>query len=434
MRNGVWLLIGAMLVAALVIAALILSAPPETPTPQTEQRVSLHLVAEGLDHPIAVAHAKGIEDRSFVVDQIGVVSMLMNNGTMDPVPFLDLRDRMMSLNPSYDERGLLSLAFHPDYPENHKLYVFYAAPLREGAPADFDHTNVISELTASADGLSVDRSTERVILAIDHPSSNHNGGQVLFGPDGLLYITTGDGGGGNDVGLGHNDSVGNAQDPSSIHGKVLRIDVDDGDPYGIPAENPYAGGGGGLPEIFALGFRNPAYATFDPTSGDLLVADAGQARYEEVDLVVKGGNYGWRFREGAHCFDPNDATGDPTSCPSAGVHGDELIDPIAEFRNSNLPGGEGSTVIGGAFYHGNITSLDGGYVFGAFDDGSPLFVLHRSDGAWARSTVAVEGQENGRVPGFLLAVGSDNDGDVLVLSSGRAGPSGGTGKVWRLVP
>lgn len=431
MRRAAWLVIGAVLVVAALIAAVVLSARPENSVPSSDDGISLELVADGLEHPVAVTRAAGLDDRVFVVDQIGVVYMLMNDSTLDRTPFLDLRDRMVALNPSYDERGLLSIAFHPDYQENRKLYAFYTAPLGDGAPGGYDHTNIVSELTASADGLSVDIGTERVVLRIDHPSSNHNGGQVLFGPDGLLYITTGDGGGGNDVGLGHNSSVGNAQDPNSIHGKVLRVDVDSGDPYGIPADNPYVGGGG-LPEIYALGLRNPAFATFDEKSGDLVVADAGQARYEEVDLIVKGGNYGWRFREGAHCFDPNDPNGNPSSCPSTGVNGDALIDPIAEFKNSNLPGGEGQAVIGGAFYHGNITALDGGYVFGAFNDGSPLFVLHRSDGGWTRSVIALQGQSGGKVPGFLLTVGIDVNGDVLVLSSDRAGPSGGAGKVWKL--
>jgi glucose/arabinose dehydrogenase len=432
MKRTIWMVGGALLVAVLVVSALLLIAPREAPAPAAGDGVSLSLVADGLEHPVAVASADGIDDRVFVVDQTGVVRMLLINGILDPALFLDLRDRMVTLNPSGDERGLLSIAFHPDYATNHKLYAFYSAPLREGAPSNFDHTNIISELTASEDGLSADGSTERVLLSIDHPSSNHNGGKVLFGPDGFLYITTGDGGGGNDMGLGHNATAGNAQDPYSIHGKVLRVDVDAGEPYDIPADNPYAGGSG-LPEIYALGFRNPAYAAFDQLSGDLLVADAGQARYEEVDLVVIGGNYGWRFREGANCFDPNDATANPSSCPSAGVDGRPLIDPIAEFKNANLPGGEGRAVIGGAFYHGSIAELKDGYVFGAFDDGSPLFVLHPSeDGTWTRSIVTLENQKGGKVPGFLLAVSSDINGDILVLSSDSAGPSGGEGKIWRL--
>lgn len=431
MKRSAWLIIGVALVAAVVIAAAVLSARPEASS-SDGGGISLELVADGLEHPVSVARAPGLDDRVFIVDQIGMVYMLTSDGALNRTPFLDLRDRMLPPNPSFDERGLLSITFHPDYQENRRLYAFYSAPLREGAPEGYDHTNIISELTASEDGLSVDTSTERIILSIDNPSTSHNGGQALFGPDGMLYITTGDGGGAGDVGPGHNASVGNAQDPTSIHGKVLRIDVDGGDPYGIPDDNPFVSGGG-LPEIYALGLRNPAYATFDTETGDLVVADAGQARYEEVDLIVNGGNYGWRFREGAHCFDPEDPYGDPSSCPSTGVNGEALIDPIAEFNNSNLPGGEGRTVIGGAFYHGNIAALKDGYVFGAYDESSSLFVLHRSDdGTWTRSVIVLEDQSDGKVPGYLLAVGIDANGDVLVLSADRAGPSGGTGKVWKL--
>jgi hypothetical protein len=316
------------------------------------------------------------------------------------------------------------------------LYAFYSAPLRPGAPADYDHTNYIVELTASGDRSSVDPATARVILAIDNPEGNHNGGQVLFGPDGFLYVTVGDGGGGNDVGLGHNTTVGNAQDLSSIHGKVLRLDVEretDGRAYAIPPDNPFALGGG-LPEIYAWGFRNPAYASFDPVTGGLFVADAGQNRFEEVDLVVKGGNYGWRVREGAHCFDPNNPLSNPASCPSTGPNGDALIDPIGEFKNSALPGGEGATVIGGSPYHGNISALAAGYVFGAYRaGGSPLFVLLPSgDGNWTRHSVLVDGRTDGLVPAYLLAVGTDTRGELLVLGADNAGPSGSTGKVWRV--
>ena len=361
---------------------------------------------------------------------------LLSNDTLLPEPFLDLRNELIDLSPNYDERGLLSIAFHPNYTAEHRLYAFYSAPLRPGAPADYDHTNYVVELTAMEDGSSVDPATARVILAIDNPYANHNGGQVLFGPDGLLYVTVGDGGGGNDVGRGHNATLGNAQDLSSIQGKVLRLDVDreaDGRPYAIPADNPFAQGGG-RPEIFAWGFRNPAYASFDPVTGRLFVADAGQSRFEEVDLVVKGGNYGWRLREGAHRFDPNDPLGNPTSCPTTGPNGEELIDPIGEFKNSALPGGEGAAVIGGSSYHGNISALANGYIFGAYrTGGSPLFVLQPSeDGNWTRHPLRLEGRADGLVPGFLLAVGTDPRGDLLVLSADNAGPGGNAGKVWRL--
>jgi glucose/arabinose dehydrogenase len=436
MRIATWVLIAALVVAGVVIASIVINTPSSPSGPPLQDQVTLKLAAQNLVHPAGVARAPGLEDRLFIVDQIGVVRTLLSNDTLLPEPFLDLRKELIGLSPNYDERGLLSIAFHPNYTTNHKLYAFYSAPLRPGAPADYDHTNYVVELTAPENGASVDPATARVILEIDNPYANHNGGQVLFGPDGLLYVTVGDGGGGNDVGRGHNTTVGNAQDLNSIHGKVLRIDIDreaDGRPYAIPATNPFAQGGG-LPEIFAWGFRNPAYATFDPVTGDLFVADAGQNRFEEVDLVMKGGNYGWRLREGAHCFDPNDPLGNPTSCPTTGPNGDPLIDPIGEFKNSELPGGEGAAVVGGTVYHGNISALMGDYVFGAYrSGGSPLFVLQSTgDGNWTRHSLLVEGQQDGRVPGYLLAVGVDGQGDLLVLTADNAGPSGDTGKVWKV--
>ncbi len=426
-------LIAAVLLIGAAAAFVLITTPPREPSPPIEQELHLELAAEGLVNPIAAAVAPGIDDRVFIVDQVGTVRALTADGLEDE-PFLDLRDEIIGLNPSYDERGLLSIAFHPDYPADPRVYAFYTAPLRDGAPDGYDHTNVIVEMTASEDGLSVDESTARTILAIDHPANNHNGGQVLFGPDGYLYVTIGDGGAQNDRGLGHNATAGNGQDTGTLFGKVLRLDIgtEEDSAYGIPEDNPFASGGG-RPEIFAYGFRNPAYAAFDAETGDLFVADAGQDRYEEVNLVVRGGNYGWRIREGAHCFDPDNPRGNPTDCPDRGARGEELIDPIGELTNSALPGGEGATVIGGAPYRGSIEALNGGYVFGAFSGGgSPLFVLFPDGGNWTRRSVPVDGP-SGLVPGYLLAVALDQDGEVLVLGSGSAGPSGTSGKVWRLV-
>jgi len=436
MRNATWVMVSAVVIAGVIIASLLANTPSGPTGPPLEGQAALQLVAEGFAHPVAVATTDGVDDRFFVVDQIGVVRTVMTDGAVLPGPFLDLRAEMVALDPAYDERGLLSIAFHPDFGSNRLLYAFYSAPLREGAPEGYDHTNLVVELTAAEDLSSASPSENGTILAVDNPSRNHNGGQVLFGPDGYLYVTLGDGGGANDRGLGHNESIGNGQDLNSLHGKILRLDVDRGSggtPYSVPPDNPFASGGG-RPEIYAYGFRNPAYAAFDNETGELFVADAGQARFEEIDLVVRGGNYGWRIREGAHCFDPDNPLADPASCPTTGAGGEELIDPIGEFVNTDLPGGEGSAPVGGVLYRGNISELDGGYVFGAYRaDGSPLFVLlPDGDGNWTRRTVLVEGRSDGRVPGYLLAVGLDVEGELLVLGADAAGPSGTSGKVWRL--
>ena len=434
MRKAIVALFAAVLLIVAAIAVVLIIVQPPEPRDPIEQEFRLELIADGLVHPIAAAVAPGIDNRVFIVDQIGTVRALTSNGTLDDEPFLDLREEIVGLSSNYDERGLLSIAFHPGYPNDRRVYAFYTAPLRDGAPDGYDHTNIIVELTASEDGLSVDESTARTVLAIDHPAMNHNGGQVLFGPDGYLYATVGDGGGASDVGLGHNATAGNGQDTGVLFGKVLRVDVDRAEnstAYGIPEDNPFANGGG-RPEIFAYGFRNPAYAAFDARSGNLFVADAGQERFEEVDLVVNGGNYGWRIKEGGHCFDPQNPQGDPTGCPDRGVRGEELIDPIGEFVNSAQPGGEGAAVIGGAPYRGSIDALHGGYVFGAFrGGGSPLFVLLPSDSNWTRHSVLVDAP-SGLVPGYLLAVALDQTGEVLVLGSDSAGPGGTSGKVWRL--
>jgi len=312
--------------------------------------VNVQLAAANFTAPMMVVSANDNTGRLFVVDQIGIVWIITSNGTKMPQPFLDLRSKIVPLNPVYDERGLLSLAFHPNFTQNGKLYIHYDAPLRAAGPANWSHTVHISEFTANASSNSVELASERILMAVDKPQGNHNGGPVLFGADGYLYITLGDGGGANDVGLGHTNQSGNAQDLTKVLGKTLRINVNQNGttigltnqtqaanqtqqnttyvifsgsevignrPYGIPADNPFVGYsipvgayGGNItingtipPEIYSFGHRNPAYATFYSNNSNLLfIAEAGQQLFEEVNLVRKGGNYGWRFYEGTHPF------------------------------------------------------------------------------------------------------------------------------------
>jgi glucose/arabinose dehydrogenase/plastocyanin len=425
-----------------------------------EGDIGLELVAEGFTSPVALVAPPDDSGRLFVVDQIGVIYLLDENGERQETPFLDLRDRIVELTPDFDERGTLGLAFHPQFASNGRFYVFYTAPLREGAPAEWNNTATISEFTVSADDPnSGDAASERVLLQIDKPQWNHNAGQITFGPDGYLYIPIGDGGGANDNELGHVEDWyeanqgGNGQDISdNLLGSILRIDVDnEGDgsaAYAIPADNPFAAGGAGegqgLPEIWAYGFRNPFRIAFDP-GGDngLYVGDAGQDLWEEVDLVTAGGNYGWNVREGAHCFSTADPATSLAECPTEGALGEPLIDPIIEYQNGNAPGGIGLVVIGGAIYRGGaLSELEGQYIFAdwstsfAVGDGT-LFAAEpaATEGEmWPMRELRIANSENGRINAFILSFGQDADGELYVLATSSAGPTGETGRIYRIVP
>jgi glucose/arabinose dehydrogenase len=336
------------------------------------------------------------------------------------------------------------MAFHPDYAENGRFYVYYSAPLREAAPDDWDHTSHLSEFLVSEDDPDVaDLDSERIILQVDQPQSNHDGGQITFGPDGYLYIPLGDGGGANDVGTGHTPELGNAQDTTNLLGSILRIDVDGGDPYGIPDDNPFSGEQG-REEIYAYGFRNPYRIAFD-AGGDrqLFVGDAGQNLWEEVDIVTLGGNYGWHIKEGTHCFDPQTPNTSPAECPDHGPRDEPLIDPIIEYQNANAPGGLGVVVVGGLVYRGRaMPDLQGHYIFGDWstDWGRPagvLFVARPPETPgelWAFEELSVHSHENGRLGSFLLSFGQDADQELYVLTSDTAGPAGHTGQVYKMVP
>jgi glucose/arabinose dehydrogenase len=413
---------------------------------------TLRLVADGLTSPVTVVPANDGSRRLFVVDQAGTIRILRPNGTLAPEPFLDLRDRLVELMPDFDERGVLGLAFHPRYAKNGRLFVYYSAPLRSGGPDGFNVTSRISEFRVSAtDPDRVDPASERVVLEVDKPQFNHNGGTILFGPrDGFLYISMGDGGGANDVGLGHVDdwfadnAGGNGQDTTqNLMGDILRIDVDRGRtasrPYGIPRDNPFVGEDG-LDEIYAYGFRNPYRMSFDMGGRrSLLVGDEGQNGFEEVDLVTRGGNFGWNVKEGTHCFDAENPRVPPAACPATDPEGDPLIDPVIEYPNAARADGLGVAVIGGHVYRGrDLPRLRGRYVFGDFSrsldqaDGSLFVATPRSRGLWDRQELRVRNTADGRVGHFVLGFGQDLRGEIYVLTTDNAGPTGTTGKVFRL--
>ncbi len=446
-------------------AATFAAYPSQTKLQAPPVPVSLRLIAGGFTAPMNIASPHDGTGRLFLVDQNGYVKIFFMNGTVIARPFLDLRERMVGLSPSYDERGLLSIAFHPGYATNGRVFAYYSAPLRAGAEPGWSCTNRLSEFrVSSSDPDQVDLSSEKILLEIDKPYQNHNGGVLLFGPDnGYLYLTLGDGGGADDTGPGHTPGTGNAQDMTKLLGKVIRIDVDSASPgrnYGIPADNPFVTDTGIRPEIFAFGFRNPAYATFDSTgSHRMFIASAGQRLFESVFIIYRGGAYPWNIREGTHCFDPaDDSRPGSGSCPTTGTGGRPLIGPIAELGHDL-----GNTVVGGVLYRGSLVpALRGTYVYGTWsagtsstgdgallvstpppgldlsalpDDASAL--TPELNAMWTTRAVSVANSGNGRVSAFIRGLSESDDHEVLVLTSRIAGPGlapQDSGEIREIVP
>lgn len=335
-----------------------------------------------MQQPIALLQAPGDTARWFVVELPGVVRVFDNDPSVSASSvFLDISTRVDS---SPSEGGLLGFAFHPDFANNQRVYASYTAPnpLR----------SVVSRFVVDGTG-NVDPGSESLILEVPQPDDNHNGGNIAFGPDGLLYIGFGDGGGGG-------DPFENGQDTTNLLGTIVRIDVDGVAPYEIPATNPFANftecagnpSQTNCPEIYAWGFRNPWRFSFDQQTGELWVGDVGQDAWEEVNRVERGMNYGWDEREGAHCFEP------ANNCSLMNV------DPIAEYAH-NL----GNSVTGGYVYRGStLPDLQGEYVFGDFGTGR----------IWAVPFDAVQGTVPRELVDTVLRIssfGQTPDGEVYVV-------------------
>ena len=416
------------------------SASVSSSPASSRPKVKLELIAEGFTAPMKFLSAGDGTGRMFLVDQVGQVKIMQADGTVLDKPFLDVGDQMVELMPGFDERGLLGLAFHPNFAENGRVFVFYSAPLREGASEGWNCTNRLSEFSVSkSDPNKVDMTTEKVLLQVDKPQFNHNGGGIDFGSDGYLYIPLGDGGNADDVGLGHAPN-GNGQNTTTFLGKILRINVDnagEGMAYGIPADNPFVGREGILPEIYALGLRNPWRISFDTgDEGALFVSDVGQNLWEEVDIVTKGGNYGWHIREGMHCFDPKNPNDSAASCPDKGASGEMLIDPIIEYGHDL-----GTAVVGGYVYHGQaLPELQGKYVFAdwsndfAKGNGTLLVATPSQEGLWSWEEIEIGGHPSGRVDSFIHSIGIDDEGEIYLLTSDEVGPTNSTGRILKILP
>jgi glucose/arabinose dehydrogenase len=358
-----------VLVTAVVIFAATAAAGAAWPD------IELVEVAGGFDDPVHLNHAGDGSGRLFVVEQAGVIR-LVDGGVPLEEPFLDISDRVSCCG----ERGLLSVAFPPGYSTTGSFYVNYT---------DGGGATVVSRFLLDNDPNRADPASERQLLVIGQPFANHNGGQIAFGPDGFLYIGTGDGG-------SAGDPLNSGQEPLSLLGKMLRIDVESGEqPYAIPDSNPFAFSGSHLPEIWALGLRNPWRFSFDRATGDLYIADVGQNRYEEVHhqpAASEGGeNYGWRILEGSHCFNPN-------PCDPEGL---EL--PVFEYEHSL-----GCSITGGhVSRYAHSPRLAGIYLFGDYCSGR-IWGLRQEGGDWQSELLADTALA-------ISSFGEDEAGRIYVL-------------------
>jgi glucose/arabinose dehydrogenase len=369
-----------LLVALLGAMGMGCGSSRSNPVTQAPPAVTLTQLASGLSSPLGLEQANDGSGRLFVVEQAGRIKIVQNGAVLGSA-FLDVSSKVTTGG----EMGLLGVAFHPNFSVNGKLYVNYVRTLSGQIQS------VIAEYTASpASANQVNIATERILLTVDQTGNftNHKAGQLAFGPDGLLYFGLGDGGSGG-------DPFGHGQSTATLLGKMMRIDVNSTDPglqYHVPPDNPFAAGGG-LPEIWAFGFRNPWRFSFDRGTGRLFVADVGQDKWEEIDIVQRGGNYGWNIMEGMHCFNP------PSGCNTTG-----LTMPIAEYGHD-----EGNAVIGGFVYRGaNLPSLRGQYVFGDFGTGKLFTLQETSPNVFARSLLTTTGKA-------ISSLGQDQAGELYVV-------------------
>ncbi|MEO7211789.1 PQQ-dependent sugar dehydrogenase [Mucilaginibacter sp.] len=362
--------------------------------------VKVQLIADGLHSPTAITFPGN--GNVWVTEQTGFIRVI-KNGKLLTEPLLDLRSKMIKVNGGYEERGLLSIALHPKFKSNKKFYVFYSAPAAPG----LDHKGVVAEYKLTAKG-AVDPNSGRVILSIDEPEGNHNGGCIQFGHDGYLYISSGDGGGQGDK----HGEFGNGQNMDTWLGKILRVDINTKMGYLVPKNNPFVGEIGKKPEIWAYGFRNPYRFSFDKLTGQLFAGDVGQDLWEEVNIIKKGANYGWKVVEGTHCYSP------ATGCDIKGI-----TPPITEYSHK-----EGVSVIGGYVYNGTqLPELKSKYLFAEWI--GQVYYLKKTGNTWQRGNVTLQNMP----PNLkVLAFGEDLAGEIYILTNADIGPANPKGSIYKL--
>jgi glucose/arabinose dehydrogenase len=373
---------------AFMALVAVLALVPHAPT---GAEALIHPIVRGLNAPVGVAQPRDGSERLFVVLQQGQI-LIVEKGESLPNPFLDIEEQVLWKA----EAGLLSVAFHPDYARNGRFFIDYV---------DRGQHTVVAEYRVSEDTNRADPSSARTLLRFEQPTFIMNGGQLQFGPDGFLYIGTGDGG---SFGRGEGeDSAGDpgnhAQDTHSLLGKILRIDVDLGDPYAIPEDNPFRDGVGGRPEVWAFGLRNPWRFSFDRENGDLFIGDVGETRREEIDRLPREveapANLGWRLMEGGLCFKP-----------ATGCHDRKTTVPLLEYSHY-----EGCAVIGGYRYRGSsYPKARGLYLFADFCKGEIRGAEPDPQGNWTWRPV-------GRSPSRVTSFGEDQEGELYITAFGEDG-------------
>uniref|UniRef100_A0A3B5MB93 SRCR domain-containing protein n=1 Tax=Xiphophorus couchianus TaxID=32473 RepID=A0A3B5MB93_9TELE len=390
--------------------------------------VCLQEVANGLRNPVAMIHADDGSHRFFVAEQLGYVWVYLANGSRIDRPFLNLTKAVLTSRWTGDERGFLCIALHPRFNTVRKAYVYYSVSVKK------EERIRISEFILSAhDDNQLDHSSERMILEVVEPASNHNGGQLLFGHDGYLYIFTGDGGRAGDP-FG---KFGNSQNKSALLGKVLRIDIDNSNesiPYTIPSDNPFIGEQGARPEIYAYGVRNMWRCSIDrgdPATGAgrgrMFCGDVGQNKYEEIDLIVKGGNYGWRAKEGFSCYDRK-------LCQNSSLN-DVL--PIFDY-----PHKLGKSVTGGYVYRGcEMPNLNGLYIFGDFMSGRLMSLKeNEATGEWQYNEICMGRDQTCKFPKlinsyyrYIISFAEDEAGELYFLATGVPSATARSGVIYKIV-